>query len=774
MEKPILLQQQQQQSTQLQPQATIAPATSQYQQISQQPRQPRHILFDLTPLDIETEDIDEKTKQCYNTVKQMISGKSPKECHDIYQQFIALNPQQNTDTLTVGLLIAILVEQNGQSDFYRDIVMFSKDNLALFSHYLNMIIIERITRISHHSVKQIFWLANQLIKGGTLAAENTCSNLVRQTAKGDTSPRNLFMVENLLDLLIENRSWLINSGSFVGPTVVYNVTRLIMDHLAPAHEAIRAREVKFVIGLVREKFDFIHAIGKDFLRLLGNLHNRIPEFKQLYQDIYEKEPKAFHPSYEGPKQLMSLRTPRRLFQSCLTFDMERKISYLATQVRFGNQKRYQDWFQKQYLSGPETATLRSDLIRYICTIIHPSNEVLCSDIIPRWAIIGWLLTVQCNVQMCRQALFFDWFAFDPKSDNIMNIEPAILLMFYSLRSHPQVTASLLDYLCGAHLTVNQSITAHVKACIKKSLQQILEKRVLPTLVSLFVNPKHEPALKERIRESFPEFCQVDNGTSKQNHSSSKPATVSSAAPATQIDQNSTEPTKQNQLEVVSLDDNPFGELGPSSATQDICKGKAEGTVPLLGFQQPQKILVPPVNQSNKPAVRAKSDPKSQPGTNMNGTDPIEALINVGKSAPQAADSKTNPVNSSAPPKRAVTAETKQETLEDDNTNACSVSKRLADIPAIGNNIQPYHGCDSNNASNENSYDLSLDPVDNDMLIDVVEHNPHIKVAYSFMTVKRVLPDDLADSFGEQITSKLNYLHKDTLVLIFSLSHSLKI
>lgn len=69
---------------------------------------------------------------------------------------------------------------------------------------------------------------------------------------------------------------------------------------------------------------------------------------------------------------------------------------VCVQVRFGQQKRYQDWFQRQYLSTAESQSLRCDLIRYICGVVHPSNEVLSSDILPRWAIIGWLLTT-CTV-----------------------------------------------------------------------------------------------------------------------------------------------------------------------------------------------------------------------------------------------------------------------------------------------------------------------------------------------------------------------------------------
>ena len=51
----------------------------------------------------------------------------------------------------------------------------------------------------------------------------------------------------------------------------------------------------------------------------------------------------------------------------------------------------------QYLSTPESQSLRCDLIRYICCVFHPSNELLGSDIIPRWAVIGWLLQT-CTVR----------------------------------------------------------------------------------------------------------------------------------------------------------------------------------------------------------------------------------------------------------------------------------------------------------------------------------------------------------------------------------------
>jgi integrator complex subunit 3 len=68
--------------------------------------------------------------------------------------------------------------------------------------------------------------------------------------------------------------------------------------------------------------------------------------------------------------------------------------------------------------------LRADIIRYIVCVIHPPNEILSSDVLPRWAVIGWLLTTCTNpvaAATAKLALFYDWLVFDPVKDNIMNI-----------------------------------------------------------------------------------------------------------------------------------------------------------------------------------------------------------------------------------------------------------------------------------------------------------------------------------------------------------------
>jgi len=86
-------------------------------------------------------------------------------------------------------------------------------------------------------------------------------------------------------------------------------------------------------------------LGRDFLRQLQAV-TRIPEIEELWKDLLYN-PRILSPHLHGVAQLLTGRTSRKYFQSRLTPDMEKKINFLTSQVRFGVQKRYQEWFQKQ-------------------------------------------------------------------------------------------------------------------------------------------------------------------------------------------------------------------------------------------------------------------------------------------------------------------------------------------------------------------------------------------------------------------------------------------
>ena len=117
---------------------------------------------------------------------------------------------------------------------------------------------------------------------------------------------------------------------------------------------------------------------------------RIPEFEGVWKSILFN-PTSLSPTFRDVYQLLQVPSRRRFLASRLTPEMETYLKYMLQHVPMGNQKRYQQWFQQWFLAGPEADSLVCDLVRYICCVVHPTNEILQSDVIPRWAMIGWLM-----------------------------------------------------------------------------------------------------------------------------------------------------------------------------------------------------------------------------------------------------------------------------------------------------------------------------------------------------------------------------------------------
>ncbi|XP_015591743.1 integrator complex subunit 3 isoform X3 [Cephus cinctus] len=454
------------------------------------------------------DELEEKFDRCHTVLQNLTAGLSEKEAHDTLNN--AVCKDKTHEEVSLGLLVVILTEPQDAAKSYRDLTLITRDGLAIVLHHLTQLVLERYLRLHDVSRGQLLWLVREMIRTSVANVDNLCLSLLRHAAGGDISARNVFLVDALLDIFQENRPWL-DKFPFLVASVVYTYLRLIEDHSAPHLSALRSKEVTFMVSLIRERMTDCLVIGRDLVRLLQNVA-RIPEFEALWKDIL-LNPKSLCPNFTGVLQLLQTRTSRRFLQSRLTPDMERKLVFLTSQVRFGNHKRYQDWFQRQYLATPESQSLRCDLIRFIVGVIHPTNELLCSDIIPRWAVIGWLFTTCTSTvaaSNAKLALFYDWLFFEPDKDNIMNIEPAILVMHNSMRSHPAVTATLLDFLCRIIPHFYPALTEKVRNGIFSSLRQILEKRVLPSLYPLFDSPKLDRELRTKIRETFKEFCLPPN------------------------------------------------------------------------------------------------------------------------------------------------------------------------------------------------------------------------------------------------------------------------
>ena len=46
----------------------------------------------------------------------------------------------------------------------------------------------------------------------------------------------------------------------------------------------------------------------------------------------------------------------------------------------------------RFLSSKHSDLVVADLVRFVCVVFHPNNKLLQSPVVPRWALLGWILT----------------------------------------------------------------------------------------------------------------------------------------------------------------------------------------------------------------------------------------------------------------------------------------------------------------------------------------------------------------------------------------------
>ncbi|XP_010651501.1 uncharacterized protein LOC100267166 isoform X3 [Vitis vinifera] len=326
------------------------------------------------------------------------------------------------------------------------------DGYCLFVSLLTTIVNELYFKLVESARIQLIWLVSEMIYVSAEGIDGVLVSLLRQIVGGDFSDGNLRLCFELVSLFLSKWNWLVEEGPLVLRSGLYTYLRVLADHCRfPGDsklEALKRIEIEFCIRVLREQFHLCLKIGRDLIRLLQDLVH-VPEFRAVWKDLVLNPGEFKIQGFEDVSQLYRERTSSRYFLLRITPEMESQLRFLLTHVKLGSQKRHQAWFMRKFLCGSERETLICDIVRFICCGHHPSNDIIQSDVMPRWAVIGWLLKscrksyVEANVKL---ALFYDWLFFDERIDNIMNIEPAMLLMVNSVPKYVDMTHTLLEFL----------------------------------------------------------------------------------------------------------------------------------------------------------------------------------------------------------------------------------------------------------------------------------------------------------------------------------------
>uniref|UniRef100_A0A2N9G558 Integrator complex subunit 5 C-terminal domain-containing protein n=1 Tax=Fagus sylvatica TaxID=28930 RepID=A0A2N9G558_FAGSY len=261
---------------------------------------------------------------------------------------------------------------------------------------------------------------------------------------GSARKQLVWVTKEMIDVLAVgvDAKWdcLLEEEPLVLSSALYTYLRLLADHCRLSNitdlEALKRLEIEFCVKVVREQFHLCLRIGRDFIRVLQDLVH-VPEFGAIWKDL------VLNPGNGDP---------------IAVFTHTREV------------------WESEAPPG-------------------------MSDVIPRWAVIGWLLTlcrknyITANVKL---ALFYDWLFFDERVDNIMNIEPAMLLMVYSIPKYIDMTHTLLEFL---FLLVDNYDVQHIDVIVKgasSAFNALLRKGVIQSMEVLTSCDALSPFLRERL------------------------------------------------------------------------------------------------------------------------------------------------------------------------------------------------------------------------------------------------------------------------------------
>lgn len=205
-----------------------------------------------------------------------------------------------------------------------------------------------------------------------------------------------------------------------------------------------------------------------------------------------------------------------------------------------------NWFVQRFLSTPESEPFYVDIIRYLVAGWYPNNQILQSDIVPRYVIIGSMLRsiknsiVAANV---KTAIIFDWLFFTP-NDNIMfignkakkngnqknahcvHIEPAMLLIERSAERYPTITAVMLEFLKMSVDKYFPPLKEYMARCVACGMGVLLSKGVIRSLTPIYKCSATEPITREYMQVLFSEYLSEEHTGSNNHPPPALPSSVS--------------------------------------------------------------------------------------------------------------------------------------------------------------------------------------------------------------------------------------------------------
>ncbi|XP_048128474.1 integrator complex subunit 3-like [Rhodamnia argentea] len=407
--------------------------------------------------------------------------------------------------LTRAILYGALTETHLAKTHIKHLHATVSDGYVLFVNLLARIVNELYDKLAETAKTQVLWAAGEMVDVSAVGFSGLLVSLLRQIVGGDFGSGNLWLCFEMVSLFLGKWDCLLEEDPLILTSALYNFLRLLADHCRATVDsrldALKRLEIEFCVKMLREQFGLCLKFGRDLIRLLQDLVH-VPEFRAIWRDLVSNPREFGVAGFLDVAQIYSMRTSSRYFSLRLTPEAETQLRFMLTHVKFGNQKRHQTWFASKFFCSPERETLIVDIVRFICCAHYPPREIIHSNTIPRWAVIGWLLKscrknyVEANAKL---ALFYDWLFFDERVDKVKNIEPALSLMVHSIPHYIELTHALLEFLFLLVDNYDMEQKDMIANRVSSSFTLLINQGLSRNLENLTSGEIIPPPLKEKLR-----------------------------------------------------------------------------------------------------------------------------------------------------------------------------------------------------------------------------------------------------------------------------------
>ncbi|KAJ3164929.1 Integrator complex subunit 3 [Geranomyces variabilis] len=476
----------------------------------------RHVLFNLDEISDRQDPREKELAQHHEYVSGIANTHNEHEFLRVLSEQIA----HNSARVYGGLLFGILTYTDVQAyQFYSrmmDLVASDHDyvlsKLHIFLEDADLITCRPFRCLRNHTRTKITEFLDRLADRDFARVQPLLVLITRQIRSGDLGAENIALARGVINILRKHRTR-IAPGSELIPASVYSFLRLLSDH--EREPKLRELELDYVSYMLRHRFRECTRIGRDLLRVMMSTM-KIPVIREILLDM-QNSPQKLDPTFNLTDLLATPSEPWLTSQR-ITREMDTKLRFILDKIKGNIMSKPLANYRHAHLIHNGNESAHVDVVRFICTAVQPPNTILSSNIAQRWQVIMNLLAHIKSDQVrqdAKLALFFDWLHWNPDRDNIMYIEPAMLMMEKACQPGFEITGLAGDTIEYLYLLVNNYIpekAADLKRNVNFAMHSLVKLGVTRSLRKIYnAEALVDGPGREQLQSLFPQFVHLQDG-----------------------------------------------------------------------------------------------------------------------------------------------------------------------------------------------------------------------------------------------------------------------